>query len=494
MHPNCLTNQERMKQKKYKWKSFTLFLKAFAKTKHEMWVSVQVLFFITIVLSVILCLVESGDLSNWWNSLTWSFMQYIEDPGEFADYRPVTFVGRIIAVLIGIIGIAIFAVPAGLIGSGFIDAINDDKRENELHELRNRIRKAFRRDKDKLLSKYLNELPDKQQVKADLYFVPQEIPVYKLQARQNMDLKDIIDCCKKYPEIRLKNMAQIGTTIEDLFVVEHAFLNCCYGAFIDRESRVTIVSTSSYAEKGTGWFAYYLALFGNFNFISKDVEVDVDDQDPFYNLNPEPRHDMKTLKGLNKEERTNKKLVEKLTLKQAYRDAYFNDLYECCKNRQDAWFIVIKEHKTNDPDDKKIYLTANKKDGSLMMINDADFYNTLCQDFVKLMEAEEHLGVVTLSDLYSLKDSYAINLMKKKHADVSCNSFVMRPASDLMNSANKLIVAHRIARFLSAKLDNGRDMRPVDEQELSEEGFGFKEDKNFEKSKKEAEDKAKKMV
>ena len=32
--------------------------------------------------------------------------------------------------------------------------------------------------------------------------------LYKMQARQNMDLKDIIDCCKKFPEIRLKNVAQ----------------------------------------------------------------------------------------------------------------------------------------------------------------------------------------------------------------------------------------------------------------------------------------------
>lgn len=462
-----------------------LFKQAFLKTRRQMLTSVVFLIVLIIIFAFLMYFAEHWQNSNFgfWDALKWNFVKTVGDPAEVAE-SPVTGFGKIVGTLVGVLGVAIFAVPAGLIGSGLIDAMDDEKRENELKELRERIRKAFRRDKDKLFSDYLK-------VKDDLYFVPQEIPVYKLQARQNMDLKDIIDCCKEYPEIRLKNMAQLGTTIEDLFVVEQAYLNRCYGACVDRKSRVTIVSTSSYAEKGTGWFAYYLALFGNFNFISKDVEVDVDDQDPFYNLNPKPRHDMKTLDGLNEDERSDKKLVEKLTLKQAYRNAYFNDLYDCYKDRQGSWFIVIKEHKTSDPDDRKIYLTAHKKDGSLMMIDDATFYNALCQDFSELMKTEEELDVVALSDLYSLKDNYVINQMKKQHTDVSCNSFVMRPASDVMNNARKLIVAHRIARFLSAKLDSDREMCL---EELKEEGFGFKQDPQFEILKKKAEEEAKMII
>ena len=53
----------------------------------------------------------------------WSFAQYIGDPGNFADTPPITFVGRIIAVIIGVLGIAIFAVPAGM---GFSEIIEED--------------------------------------------------------------------------------------------------------------------------------------------------------------------------------------------------------------------------------------------------------------------------------------------------------------------------------------------------------------------------------
>ena len=127
-----------MKRKNYSLKSFSLFFKAIANTKHEMWVSLQVLVVITIILSVILFVVENmaqpDVYTNVWDSCLWAFMSYIGDPGHFAEFAPVTLVGRVIAVLIGIIGIAIFAVPAGLIGSGFMDAIAEDRKEQQLKE------------------------------------------------------------------------------------------------------------------------------------------------------------------------------------------------------------------------------------------------------------------------------------------------------------------------------------------------------------------------
>lgn len=50
-----------------------------------------------------------------------------------------------IASLLGIIGIAIVAIPAGLVGSGFMDAIAEEKRERELAEMRHRMLNQFPR-------------------------------------------------------------------------------------------------------------------------------------------------------------------------------------------------------------------------------------------------------------------------------------------------------------------------------------------------------------
>ena len=47
-------------------------------------------------------------------------------------------------------GVAIFAVPAGLIGSGLTDAMDEEKREDELNGFRRRMQKAFRRSANKI--------------------------------------------------------------------------------------------------------------------------------------------------------------------------------------------------------------------------------------------------------------------------------------------------------------------------------------------------------
>ena len=304
-----------------------LFGEAYENTKRQMLTSVVILIVITLFVALLMWWAECGKNPEFGfvDALVWNFVKYVGDPAEVGE-PPITGLGKFMGTLVGVLGIAIFAVPAGLIGSGLIDAMNDEKRENELQELRGRIRKAFLRDSNKALNNYLKEHSEDdgwKLGKEDLYFVPQEIPVYKMQARQNMDLKDIIDCCKKFPEIRLKNVAQAKAEADARFVVEYVPLtDAKYGCFIDRGSKVTIVSTSSYAEKGTGWFTYYLAMLGGFNYLSKDIEVDYDDQDPYFNMNSKPMHDMKK----EEEHEKNSKAIDKIKEKQKYRDAFFSDL------------------------------------------------------------------------------------------------------------------------------------------------------------------------
>lgn len=76
-------------------KSFRLFWRAVKSTRHEMWVSLQVLIATTLILSLLLYAVEHAAqpdvFRNYWDSLLWSFMGYIGDPGEFAPYAPITF-------------------------------------------------------------------------------------------------------------------------------------------------------------------------------------------------------------------------------------------------------------------------------------------------------------------------------------------------------------------------------------------------------------------
>lgn len=107
------------------------FSRAFANTRREMIISLMGLFVVTFVLSLLFymaeCSVQPEVFDSYWSCFVWAYSRYIEGGDGVFDGGPVTVVGRTIAFLLGVIGIAIVAIPAGLIGSGFMDAIAEEK-------------------------------------------------------------------------------------------------------------------------------------------------------------------------------------------------------------------------------------------------------------------------------------------------------------------------------------------------------------------------------
>lgn len=244
-------------------KAFNILSRAMSSKKDEMVVSVQFLAIITLILSFILFFVEHEVqpevYDNGWKSVVWAFAQYIGDPGNFADTPPITFVGRIIACIIGVLGIAIFAVPAGLIGSGFSEAMGKELHKEVTNKNIKKLHLAFERKLDR---------PTGFQV------VPQHLSICDIQARMGMKTDDIFDAVEASNSFRLINLAVTQTIDEhpqDKLAVEHFYINRPYGCCIDRGSKVTIVSPSSLADPCIGNFSYYLALIGGFNYISREI-------------------------------------------------------------------------------------------------------------------------------------------------------------------------------------------------------------------------------
>ena len=78
-------------------------------------VSGIVLALVTVLFSIALFIAEhsaSPDYS-FWDALVWTFVKYVEDPADIVS-PPVTVLGQVIGTLVGVLGIAIFAVPDGL--------------------------------------------------------------------------------------------------------------------------------------------------------------------------------------------------------------------------------------------------------------------------------------------------------------------------------------------------------------------------------------------
>ena len=265
-----------------------IFKTAFKNTRRQICVSGIFLVIITFLLTVGLYLAESSVDPNFsfWDAFIWPYEKYLGDPGKVVDDPLISPIGKLIATLVGIMGVAIFAVPAGLIGSGLTDAMDEEKREKELEEFRARMRKSFRR--------VLNK-------KTQYRVVPRRVPVISLQAKKGMSEKDVIDTVSKFKEFRLRNLAASQVVSEhpqdrlviellpldeqtvDGYIIEHTD----YGIKIDRDSNVTIITPSAATENSIGHVGYYLAQFGGFNYVSREFVTDVDEPVSYYKIEGE---------------------------------------------------------------------------------------------------------------------------------------------------------------------------------------------------------------
>lgn len=108
--------------------NFGLLYRAFVATRREASVSVMILLFVTLIFSIVLWIAEHAANPDYslWDALVWVVVKYVEDPADVV-VAPVTVLGQIIGTLVGILGIAIFAVPAGLIGSGLLDTMAEER-------------------------------------------------------------------------------------------------------------------------------------------------------------------------------------------------------------------------------------------------------------------------------------------------------------------------------------------------------------------------------
>ena len=243
-------------------KAFRLLSEAINSKRRELWVSLQFLCIVTLILSFFLYFVENEAqpevYDNGWTSVVWAFAQYIGDPGSFADQPPITLPGKIIACIVGLLGIAIFAVPAGLVGSGFSDVMDEKRHEENAAEWSEELHNAFEHKLDRTTGWQI---------------VPPFITIPEAQARIWHKEDEILDAVNISKDMRLINLAvtrPLGEYSDDRLAVELFPLNTPYGCCIDRSSKITIVAPSNVVDPVIGHFAYHLALIGGFNYLSRE--------------------------------------------------------------------------------------------------------------------------------------------------------------------------------------------------------------------------------
>ena len=465
-------------------KGFRFFWKGLKAAGREMWVSLEVLIALTLVLSTLLYFVEHAAqpdvYTSWWDAFVWSFMGYLGNPGKFAPGDPITLTGRFLWIAIAIVKIMIFAVPAGLVASGFSKAMAKEKRDKELDEYRQKLRKGFQRASNKPLREYLNSLPDKGGDKLKTLNI---VPAYRamgwIQSQKSMSLQDIVDTVNKFPEFRMSNKARAISDEDDpsdRFLIEHFPLNRSYGCCIDRNSKVTIISTASYEGLNCGWFAYYLAKFGGFNYISKELEVDTDEIDSFYNFSSEPLYDKKKKEEYMDEPKKNKKILKVLDEKDRRRNDFIKDIQGLASQCGDdkPWIILVTWHIKDSSNTVDFHFVDNGKAGLPLTLTDTEAYDRLFSLFSSEVCENMDFKAVKSNRYPFLKKNLLYYL--KDHGKVKdFNGFAFRPSSDIAAfNSRRLEIAFRTASIFNSILTPNGGMINKDSEGFKA-GFGYQE-------------------
>ena len=242
-------------------KSFRILGDAISSKKHELTVSLAFLTILTVILSFFLYFAEHAAqpevCENGWKTLVWSFAKYLGDPGKIADYPLVTAWGNVLAVIVGVLGIAIFAVPAGLIGSGFTEVMEAERDAKAL--------------KDNAES--INEFMLLKNIKREGIFWPaKNVSLGDLKLEIGLTEEEIVKSVAASKGLRIKNLSDAISEgpKTDMLVVNQFVVNTEYGCHIDRNSSVTIVNPIGKADNGLSFFDWHIAQLGGFNYVANE--------------------------------------------------------------------------------------------------------------------------------------------------------------------------------------------------------------------------------
>ena len=454
--------------------------KAFSTTKNEMLISLCIIIVLTCILSLIFLTVERiaqpDVFADYGDAIVWAYTRYMEGGDGVFDGGPVTVVGKVIASLLGIIGIAIVAIPAGLVGSGFMDAIAEEKRENELAEMRHRMLKQFPRFVSSAFNSYCKTLEASTDWEKARFTTRAQL-MSRFQTRLGMDFQDIADVCTRYPEFSLRDIAEELSDEDNqqsTFWIELLPQNRPYGCFINRGSRVTIMVTNGFEDMGTSWFGYHVALLGGFNFICKNQEVDPDDLDSYYALTPAVSYEKRTEAYYLSDKKQYKRQLDIIRQKQTVREAFFGDMQPLLG--EEHWVINLQTTIKSSHNPVDIHFVYDNREHNHPSVNQVSDVEQMIAAFqTAFQQAPFDNGtpmLVQQSEKFSLsKNNIAYKLREQNE---KTNMLHIRIASSLINiDLRRSVVMGVMAHILHEQLASNETLRKEDMQELSSQGYGY---------------------
>lgn len=245
-------------------KSQNLVINAIKNKGKELILSMQVVVFLTVILSAILYHIEYtvqpenfGDIVD---AFVWSLSKFIGGVGGYGDFEPITFWGQVMATVVGLLGIALFAVPAGIIGAGFVEEIEAIKSDEDLVEKNKLLLSVF--DFEHMArAKKAKKLVGLEHIRR------RKFKLSDAELRLMLSREDVIRIAKDGHGINLRNVKLDGEIYE---MIEGFNENRNYGTCSDRDVNYTVISNLSAAQPFLGHFTYAISEYLKSNYISSE--------------------------------------------------------------------------------------------------------------------------------------------------------------------------------------------------------------------------------
>lgn len=110
-------------------KSITIIAKVIRNSKNALLAVCTLAIGYIIVSALVIFNVEADSFETFFDAIYWATVS-LTTVG-YGDIYPITTAGRIITMISSVFGIAVVALPAGIITAGYMDALNEDKKDDE---------------------------------------------------------------------------------------------------------------------------------------------------------------------------------------------------------------------------------------------------------------------------------------------------------------------------------------------------------------------------
>lgn len=246
--------------------SFNVISNAFNARKEDIITSLLGVLLLSLTLSALIFHFENAytesSFKNILEVFIWSIGKYTGDYGAIAVKNPISEMGKVIATVNGLLGIALFALPAGLLASAFIEQLEEKRKMQAINERIKKIEKHFA----KLTG-------GGKQFKYKTH--PRYASTDYIQSKFLLSESELFECIREAQCLRFRALkSSPERSVSDIRIIESFKSNCAYGyrQFND-ESNIVLINAIGHNERGISHFSYTLATGLNLNFIAREFEL-----------------------------------------------------------------------------------------------------------------------------------------------------------------------------------------------------------------------------